>query len=91
MTEENPGTSSGAEHSSAGNPVREMFILALFYLPLGFFLWFYLASVLMWFPSRLSDWVLTGFFPELFERVVQFGFQLEIQTRVQLSRQVEGQ
>jgi len=91
MTEANPGSPSENGDSNTGNPVREMFILALFYLPLGFFLWFYLASVLMWFPSRLSDWALTGFFPEVFERVVQFGFHLEIQTHVQLARQVEGQ
>ena len=37
------------------NPVREMFLLALLYLPLGFFLWFYLASALMWLPTRLTD------------------------------------
>ncbi|SRR6056297_932936 len=61
------------------NPVKEMFLLALLYLPMGFFLWFYLASALMWFPTRLTDLALTGLFPEIFRDVVQFGYRLEIQ------------
>ncbi|MDT8410460.1 MAG: exosortase H-associated membrane protein [Wenzhouxiangellaceae bacterium] len=89
MTETHP--KPDAEEPEDGNPVREMFILALFYLPLGFFLWFYLASALMWLPARLLDWVLTTFFPDLFERVVQLGFHFEIQTLIQLERRVEGQ
>lgn len=67
------------EEESSGNPIKEMFLLALLYLPLGFFLWFYLASLLMWFPTRLVDWALTGFFPDIFRDVVQLGYRLEIQ------------
>lgn len=73
-----------------GNPVKEMFLLAALYLPLGFFLWFSFGSALMWFPGRLVEWTLTGLFPELFERVVQLGFRLEIQTLIEMNRMVEG-
>ena len=72
-------SSTDDEITISDNPVKEMFLLALLYLPLGFFLWFYLASALMWFPTRLTDWALTGLFPEIFRDVVQFGYRLEIQ------------
>lgn len=73
-----------------GNPIKEMFLLAALYLPLGFFLWFSFASALMWFPSRISEWMLAGFHPDLFERVVQLGYKLEIQTTIRMERLVEG-
>jgi hypothetical protein len=86
---ENPNPETNSSESSARkgadevviseNPVKEMFLLAILYLPLGFFLWFYLASALMWFPTRLTDWALTGLFPEIFRDVVQFGYRLEVQ------------
>ena len=72
-----------------GDPIKEMFLLAALYLPLGFFLWFLFASVLMFPTARLSDWLLTGLFGETFEQVVQLGFQLEIQTSVVMEQLVE--
>lgn len=63
-----------------GDPIKEMFILALLYLPLGFFLWFALKSPFIWFPGLLVEWALSGFFPQVVDQVVQLGFHLEIQT-----------
>lgn len=87
-------TRAEAEHepgeASGGNPVKEMFLLAALYLPLGFFLWFFFGSALMFPVARLSELVLTGLFPQLFEQVVQLDFRLEIQTLVTMERQVEG-
>ncbi|TVS11415.1 MAG: hypothetical protein EA419_08110 [Wenzhouxiangella sp.] len=71
------------------NPVKEMFLLAALYLPMGFFLWFFAASLLMFPTARLADLLLTGIYGEVFEQIVQLGFQLEIQTSVVLERQVE--
>ncbi|MEE4637865.1 MAG: exosortase H-associated membrane protein [Wenzhouxiangella sp.] len=79
-----------APEKSARNPVKEMFLLAALYLPMGFFLWFFAASLLMFPIARLADLLLTGMFGEVFEQVVQLGFQLEVQTSVVLERQVEG-
>ena len=73
-----------------GDPIKEMFLLAALYLPMGFFLWFLSASLLMFPTARLSDWLLSGIFSEVFEQVVQLGFQLEIQTSVIMERLVEG-
>lgn len=78
------------EAPGQGNPVKEMFLLAALYLPLGFFLWFSFGSALMWFPARLAEWALTGLYPDMFERVVQLGYQLEIQTGIRMERMVEG-
>ncbi|MFP4209376.1 MAG: exosortase H-associated membrane protein [Wenzhouxiangella sp.] len=79
-----------SESSKKGNPVKEMFLLAALYLPMGFFLWFFAASLLMYPTGRLADLLLTGIFGEVFEQVVQLGFQFEVQTSVILERQVEG-
>src|SRR5699024_2541019 len=72
------------------NPVREMLILAALYLPLGFFLWFFLASGLMFPASQLVEWLLTGLYPDIFEQVVQLGFRFEVQTAITLPQQVDG-
>lgn len=81
---------SGQSPDGGGNPVREMFLLAALYLPLGFFLWFSFGSALMWLPARLAEWLLTGLHGEVFDQVVQFGARLEVQTQVQMQRMVEG-
>jgi len=90
MMSEEQDSKKGEPAESAGNPIREMFLLAALYLPLGFFLWFFMASGLMFPTSRLVEWLLTGLHPELFERIVQLGFHFEVQTGVVLSERVEG-
>ena len=82
---------SGNSPKDQKNPVKEMFLLAALYLPLGFFLWFFAASLLMFPTARLSDWLLSGIFGGVFDQVVQLGFHLEVQTSVILERQVDGQ
>jgi len=91
---ENPNESGDAsspdDDSDEGNPVKEMFLLAALYLPLGFFLWFSFGSALMWLPARLAEFALTGLFPGLIDGVVQLGYRLEIQTAIRMERMVEG-
>ena len=81
---------SGNSPKDQKNPVKEMFLLAALYLPMGFFLWFFAASLLMFPTARLSDWLLSGIFGGVFDQVVQLGFHLEVQTSVILERQVDG-
>ncbi len=47
------------------NPLREMFLFALMYLPMAFFLWFVLASPLTFPLTILVDAFMTQFFPDL--------------------------
>jgi len=88
--EQEPRRPAGEDEIQIGNPVKEMFLLAALYLPLGFFLWFWFGSALMWLPARIAEWALTGLYPSLFEDLVQLGMRLEVQTSVQMSRTVEG-
>jgi hypothetical protein len=87
---------SGAEpprEASEGtnNPVKEMFLLAALYLPLGFFLWFFAASILM-LPTRLlSEALLTGLYPDIFRHFFQNDFLFEIQSTVQVPNPDSGE
>ncbi|TVQ41930.1 MAG: hypothetical protein EA370_00840 [Wenzhouxiangella sp.] len=70
--------------------VKEMFVLALLYLPLGFFLWFFAAALLM-LPTRLIvEALLTGLFPGLFASVFQDGFIFELQSPLQVRNPEDG-
>jgi hypothetical protein len=73
------------------NPVKEMFILAALYLPLGFFLWFFAASLLM-VPTRLiSGVLLTGFFPQVFIDIFQDGYVFEMSSHLEVRNPEDGQ
>ncbi len=75
----------------AGNPVKEMFLLAALYLPLGFFLWFFAASLLM-LPTRiLSQTLLVSLHGDLFQRIFQADFYFEIQTSLLVSNPEGGE
>jgi len=85
-------SSSPSRDSSerSANPVKEMFLLAALYLPLGFFLWFFAASILM-LPARLlSEALLTGIYPDIFVRFFQNDFLFEIQSTVQVTNPDTG-
>jgi len=67
---------------SAGNPVKEMFLLAALYMPMGFFLWFFAASLLM-LPARIvSQFLLTTLHGDVFQRIFQTDFYFEIHTNI---------
>ncbi len=70
--------------------IKGMFLLAALYLPMGFFLWFFMASIVVFPAGLLSEWFLTGLFPDMFEGVEQLGFHLEIQTGIRMSEEVDG-
>lgn len=64
------------------SPIKEMLLAAVLWLPLCFFLWFYLASPIIFPVTSLAGWILTGLFPELILEVKQFGYMLEVTTRI---------
>jgi hypothetical protein len=81
MTNENqPQTdqdeAKAAEEKSESSQVRDLFILSALWLPMGFFLWFYLSSVLvapvMLICDALFDWIA----PELVRGMVQQGYRI---------------
>ena len=91
MTDSNTETKTGPDEEKQGDPIKEMFLLAALYLPLGFFLWFFFADALMYLPARATEFIMTLSAPDVFERIVQLQFKFEIQTAIQMERQVEGQ
>ncbi len=54
-----------AQQIEAPQPVslRMFFALCFLWMPLGFFLWFFLRSVVTWPVSRLSHWVIDAWLP----------------------------
>lgn len=80
-----PPASQEEEHS-----IKGMFLLAALYLPLGFFLWFFMATIVVFPAGLISEWLFVGLFPDLFEGVEQLGFHLEVQTLILMGERVEG-
>lgn len=64
------------------SPIKEMLLAALLWLPLCFFLWFYLASPIIFPVTSLAGWILGGLLPDLIIDVKQFGYTLEVTTRI---------
>jgi len=79
----NPERSTDRSDAS-GNPVKEMFLLAALYMPMGFFLWFFAASLLMLPARMISQFVLTTVHGSVFERIFQADFYFEIQTSIEV-------
>lgn len=86
----NSDDSEGSGEHSSGNPVKEMFLLALLYLPMGFFLWFFAAGLLM-LPTRLILESLLGLFPDIFSGVLQLGHMFEVQSVIQVTNPEDGE
>jgi len=72
------------------SPIREMALGAVLWLPLCFFLWFYLASPIVFPVSWLTNVVLSGLVPGIVDHVQQFGYILEVQTLLPPERVVAG-
>ncbi|GAB4181752.1 MAG: hypothetical protein Tsb002_02070 [Wenzhouxiangellaceae bacterium] len=58
------------------NQIRDLFILAALWLPLGFFLWFYLSSILVAPVMLISNLAFQWFAPELVHGMVQQDFRI---------------
>ncbi len=89
--ENNPGVEAKSKPPEKKmNPIKEMFILAALYLPMGFFLWFFAASLLV-VPTRLlTEALLLGLFPEVFVSIFQDGFVFEMQSHIEVRNPEDG-
>ncbi len=70
--------------------IKELFILAALWLPLGFFLWFYFGSLLVRPTAWLSSWLLATALPNAIEGINQVRFNFEIETLIPHERLVQG-
>jgi hypothetical protein len=65
------------------SPLRQFVLAAALWLPMAFFLWAVLSSVVVWPVARIADLVLPAWLPQVIGAVEQAGAQLEIVTRLQ--------
>jgi len=72
------------------SPLKPLFLAALLWLPLAFFLWFYFAGVVVWPTAQMVAPVLAGALPEIFVGAEQFQFVIEVQTRVMADPRLTG-
>ena len=64
------------------SPIRELFVSALLYLPLCFFIWFFAAPVLVLPAKWLAAWVMQLWQADLFNGIEQQSFLFQVQTLI---------
>lgn len=64
------------------SPLRQFVLAAALWLPMAFFLWFVLASAVVWPVARIADLILPAWLPQVIEGVEQAGASLEVVTRL---------
>lgn len=64
------------------SPLKELLLGAVLWLPLCFFLWFYLSSPIIFPTGKMVGWIMTGLLPDVVAQVKQFGYTLEVTTRI---------
>ena len=72
------------------SPIRHLFISAVLYLPLCFFLWFLLSTALVLPVHGLSEWILTTWQPDLFKGITQHRYLLNVETLVFIEQNFAG-
>jgi len=68
--------------------IRQFFLLAFLWMPLGFAGWFYLAGLMSYPVSVLSRWILVGGIPELFVTLTQIDYHFEIKSAIPASAEL---
>lgn len=71
-------------------PIKEFMLRTVLFLPLAFFIWFYVRVPLMWPSIRLADQILPRAFPSVIAQVQQEDFYADVLTQVAPSRPVPG-
>ncbi len=64
------------------SPLKSLFLAALLWLPMAFFLWFYFATVVVWPTVQLAGPLLVAVLPDIFVSVGPDQFALDIRTRL---------
>lgn len=77
-------------NDSGKGQVKELFILAALWLPLGFFLWFYFGALLVRPTAWISSWLLVTLLPNAIEGINQVQFSFEIETLIPHERLIQG-
>ena len=71
-----PAADKDAKAKDESSYIRDLFILAALWLPMGFFLWFYLSSILVAPVMLVSQAVFDWFAPDLVRGMVQQSYRI---------------
>jgi len=83
-------TEINSQEEVSASPVRDLFLLSALWMPLGFFFWFQISTVLVIPIAKLTAWLLKLNLAEMFYSVTQNSFMLEIATNIPLNDKVDG-
>ncbi len=74
----------------SNSPVRDLFLLSALWMPLGFFFWFQISTVLIIPVNKLLAWLLKINLGDMFYAITQNRYMLEIATNIPLNDKVDG-
>jgi hypothetical protein len=86
----NDRRSPANEPDAPKRAARELFLLAALWLPMGFFLWFYLAPLLVWPVGRLVEAVLVALLPDAIDGLQPVRHSFDVLTLIPAERLVQG-
>jgi|SRR5690606_6032345 len=73
------------------SPIKELLVSSVLYLPLGFFVWFTAATLLVLPVHYLAEWILVTWQPDLFKGISQNRYWFSVETLIFPAQQFVGQ
>ena len=78
------------DNEVSDSPVRDLFFLSALWMPLGFFFWFQVSTILIIPVSKLLGWLLKMNLGDMFYSITQSFYMLEVATNIPLNDRVDG-
>jgi len=72
------------------SPLQRFVLVTLAWLPVCFFLWWWVASIWIGVPVRIAGFALTHLWPSVFKSVVQTGASFEVVTKILVLAEQDG-
>lgn len=83
-------SNNSKDNEVSDSPVRDLFFLSALWMPLGFFFWFQVSTILMIPVSKLLGWLLKMNLGDMFYSITQSFYMLEVATNIPLNDRVDG-
>ncbi len=83
-------TKNSIDEGVSESPVRDLFLLSALWMPLGFFFWFQVSTILVIPVAKILEWLLKINLGDMFYAITQNFFILEIATNIPLNDKVDG-
>ncbi len=83
-------TKDSIDEGVSTSPIRDLFLLSALWMPLGFFFWFQVSTILVIPVAKVLEWLLKMNMGDMFYAITQNFFMLEIATNIPLNDKVDG-